>query len=158
MNGFIAKVIVNVAALLFLGILLLGPVAFSQTFVSVSRDESLTVRVNDFSFGEYLQVEKRESEEKVLEFHLKFTVFPEKQSLYRRIADVKNTSGEVQTIKITSSAQEGVGLYFEEGGAYSSLDSKKLEPGQSAQITLLADRSTGNQNETREISFSLRTQ
>lgn len=157
MNAIGPRIIVNVFALLVLAVLLLGPVAFSQTLITHDNKTEFQVQTNDFSFGEFLTVKDRVAEEKVRQFQIQYVAFPDKQALYRRILEVKNTSEFPQAIKI-SYVSGDVTLYFEEGDTNLGPNVKTLKPGENAAITLLAKQSQSDQNETREITFSLKTE
>lgn len=157
MNAIGPRVVVNVFALLILSTLLLGPVAFSQALVTHDDETDLKVQTNDFSFGDFLKIEDRVSEKKVRQFQIQYVAFPDKQALYRRIVEVKNPTELSQTIKI-SYTKEDVTLYFEEGDAKLGPQVKILKPGEAAGVTLLAKESQGSENETKEATFSLRTE
>jgi hypothetical protein len=156
MKQILARFAVNIFACLFLSFLLLGPTAFSATLVTFEKDETLTVREEDFRFGQFLKIESQTKEVSRSWYSVTFTLFPQKQALYKDILKLANNSNTSQTVKISDLQTLEANIFFAQGD--NPLEGPQivtLDPDGIASVNLLAMPAKGQVNEVDTLSFSL---
>jgi hypothetical protein len=156
MKQILARFFVNIVAVLFLSLLLLGPTAFSATFVTFEKDQVLAISQEDYRFGDFLKIKKETKEVSQSQFNITFTAFPQKQALYRDILKLTNNSNTSQVVKISNLESPQANIFFAqsdnslEGSIITTIDS-----GNTVTVHLLALPAKGQTNEVIDTSFTL---
>jgi len=156
MKQILARFFVNIVAVLFLSLLLLGPTVFSATFVTFEKDQVLTISQEDYRFGDFLKIKKEAKEISQSQFNITFTAFPQKQALYRDILKLANNSNISKTVKISNIETSQASVFFaQDDSSTEGSTIATLDPGKTFSISLLASPAKGQANEVTNISFTL---
>lgn len=156
MRQILIRFFVNIFAVCFLSLLLLGPAAFSATFVTFEKDQILTISQEDFRFGDFLKIKKEIKEISQSQFNLTFTTFPRKEAFYRDILKLTNNSNASQTVKILNPQTPQASIFFAQSD--SSLEGPQiatLDPGGTTSVNLLALPAKSEKNEVYTADVTL---
>lgn len=159
MKEMLARFFVNIAAVFFLSLLLLGPVAFSASFVTFPKDSGLIVSQEDARFGDFLRIKKEKKEISQYRFDLTFNAFPGKQASYQDIIKLKNDSDRFQKIEIVNNQPSQAIVYFDQSESLQKYAQViTLSPGSAASIDLLVMPSSSPKTEIKTFSFILQVE
>jgi len=142
----LAKILVNIFALVILVILLSLPIVFSIGTLKFQPSISwhnLAIIGHSQKFSDYLTLGQKEEGGKIV-FDLEFFRFAEKTALYQGMIEIKNNSDKVKTLAIHQN-QGDTQIFFEDGGQKISSQQISLPPQKTISLSLEAKPSTAKE-------------
>lgn len=135
----LAKILVNIFALVILVILLSLPTVFSigtLKFQPIISWHNLTIVGHSQKFSDYLTLDQKEEGGKIV-FDLEFSRFAEKTALYQGMIEIKNNSDKVKTLAIHQN-QGDAQIFFDNSGQKIASQQISLPPQQTINLSLEA--------------------